>query len=119
MAPKSSRALRPRAASMPFRRGLAVLERVERNRERDEKPPIDIADLRLELEHVAVADCSEYSLVLADFTLRTLEHEVEWQPGQQVEPVRPELSEAPQERDDPARLVCLEQFLSHRVAHVP
>src|SRR4051812_7735706 len=104
---------------MPFRRGLAVLERIERNRERYEKPAIDITDLRLEFEDVAVADCSEYSLVLPDFTLPTLEHEVERQPGQQVEPVRPELAEASKERDDPARLVRLEQLLARRVAHVP
>ena len=37
---------------------LAVLKRVERDRERDEKPPIDIVEARLEFEHVAVADRS-------------------------------------------------------------
>src|SRR3954468_18443108 len=62
-------------------RRLAVLKRVERNRERDEKPAIDIVKARLEFEHVAVADCSKYSLVPSDFAFRTLEHEVEWQPS--------------------------------------
>ena len=78
------------------------MQRVERNREGDDEPVIDIAEVGLELEQVPVADCSEHTLVPADLSVRALEHEVERQQGQQVEPVGPDLTDTAQKRDDPA-----------------
>jgi hypothetical protein len=71
-------------------RELAVLERVEPDREGDDQPPVDVPDLRDQLEDVPVTELSQHSLVRADSLLAAAKDEVERQPRQQRGPVRPE-----------------------------
>src|SRR4029078_2497280 len=65
---------------------LAVLQRVERDGEGDHQAAVDITQARLEREHVPVAEGSEHALVPADLVLPALQHEVERQVGEEVEP---------------------------------
>ena len=69
---------------------LAILERVQPDREGEEEPAVDRADLGLELEHVAIAELAEHALVVADRLPVVTEDEVERQPLEEREDVRAE-----------------------------
>ena len=94
-------------------RALAVLERVERDREREHEPAIGV-EVRLQLEHVPVAELSEHAPVRPDLLAVVLQGEVERKPREHRENVGPEVGDTPDDRDQPARLVRLEELVSAR-----
>jgi hypothetical protein len=90
-----------------------VVQRVKRDGERDQQPTVNALHAGADLEHVAVAQLAEHAPVAG--CLLAVEDEVEWQPRQQPEPVRPRVLEAAQQRDEPARLVGLAKRVAARI----
>src|SRR5262245_13373454 len=76
-APRTARGRTP--ASL---RELAVLERVQPNREGHDQATVDVADLGPQLEQVAVAPLPEHALVAPHLLVAAAEDEVERQPTQ-------------------------------------
>src|SRR4051794_7052561 len=97
----------------------AVLQRVERDGERDQQPAVDALHAGTDLEHVAVAQLAEHALVTGGVLAVTDQHEVERQPRQNPHPVWPEVREAAQQRDDPAGLVGVEELVAVGVDDLP
>src|SRR6185437_17156833 len=61
----------------------------------------------------------EHALVGADLVPAMVEDEVERQPFQERDQVRADVADAAEDRDDPARLVCLHQLGALGVPYVP
>src|SRR5215211_3310290 len=80
---------------------------------------VDILEPGPDLEDVAAAELPAYAAVVPDLLAVPSDHEVERQPAEQSEPVREDVGDPPEDRDDPARLVRFEQLVALWVADVP
>ena len=66
---------------------LAVLKRVQPDGERNDEPPVDVGDLGLQFEHLAVAQLSEDATVRPYLATVAAEDEVERHEAERRQPL--------------------------------